>query len=73
MAPELHHGPESQEIEGRSGLARSQGLFGRGLHGRQGHPGLIGPEVAAPQLIEAEKNRHPKDQRHGQTGEVWPG
>ncbi len=73
VAPELHHGPDGEEIEGRGGLARGQGLFGRGLHGRQGHPGLIGPEVAAPQFIEAEIDRHPKDQRHGQAGKVWPG
>ena len=62
-----------RRIEGRGGLARGQGLPGRGLHGRQGQPGLIGPEVPGPQVMEAEINRHPKDQRHGQNGKVWPG
>ena len=73
VAPELHQGPDGEEIEGRGGLARGQGRSGRGLHGRQGHPGLIGPEVAGPQIMEAEIDRHPKDQRHGQAGKVGPG
>ncbi len=73
VTPELHQGPDGEEIERRGGLARGQGRFGRGLHGRQGHPGLIGPEVAGPQIMEAEIDRHPKDQGHGQAGKVGPG